>query len=231
MEFQTDLVNRSIDAFVTGGSRGIGQAVCTRFLQEGYDVLSPSRSELDLANLEAVSAYLETRQDIYPDVVVINAGVNNPETLNELSFENWKNTLNVNLNSTFLLVQEFCRRMASRTGGKIVVVSSCYSIKTRQGRAAYSASKAALNALVRSFAVEFAASSILINAVAPGFVLTELTQKNNDEDGIKRLESQIPLGRLAKPSEIAELIWFLTSERNTYITGQLLPIDGGFLCL
>jgi NAD(P)-dependent dehydrogenase (short-subunit alcohol dehydrogenase family) len=216
-------------AFVTGGSRGIGLAITNHFRSDGTNVIAPIREELDLSDLGSVSNYLMANTELQPEVVVINAGENHPKEITDLSYSRWERTLNVNLNSAFLLIQEFSRRMAESKGGRIVVISSCYSLRARTGRAAYSVSKAALNALVRSVAVEFA-PKVLINAVAPGFVLTELTRQNNDEAGIVRLESQIPLGRLAEPVEIAELVNFLCSEKNTYMTGQVIPIDGGFLC-
>ena len=111
-----------------------------------------------------------------------------------------------------------------------MVVSSCYSFIAREGRVAYSSSKAGLNALVRSAALEFAAHGVLVNGVCPGFVLTDLTKENNNELEIKQLESQIPLGKLADPIEIARLITFLGLSTNSYITGQCVVIDGGFLC-
>jgi len=144
--------------------------------------------------------------------------------------ENWSHTLDVNLTSAFLILRDFGSRMLKKRRGRIVVVSSVYSIRAREGRAPYSVSKAGLNALVRSAALEFAPAGVLVNGICPGFVLTDMTRQNNDDDDIKRLEGQIPLGRLADPVEVAELVEYLASFRNTYITGQLIAIDGGFLC-
>lgn len=165
-----------------------------------------------------------------PQILILNAGENHPEDLAQVGTQHWCRTMDVNVNSAFVLVRELAPKMAENGGGWITAVSSCYSVRARVGRAPYSASKAALNALTRSAAVEFAAGNVLVNAVAPGFVLTDLTRQNNDEAGIRELEQKIPLGRLAQPEEVASLVAFLSGPSNTYITGQLFVVDGGFLC-
>jgi len=217
-------------AFITGGARGIGAAIAAVLVRDGLDVWAPTRADLDLANIEAVESFLNMNTDYVPDVLVINAGENNPQDLLDVSLENWSHTLDVNLTSAFLILRDFGSRMLKKRRGRIVVVSSVYSIRAREGRAPYSVSKAGLNALVRSAALEFAPAGVLVNGICPGFVLTDMTRQNNDDDDIKRLEGQIPLGRLADPVEVAELVEYLASFRNTYITGQLIAIDGGFLC-
>ena len=111
-----------------------------------------------------------------------------------------------------------------------MAVSSAYAGRARMGRAAYGASKAALEALVRSTAVEFASSGVLANAIAPGFVDTELTRVNNDASAISTLLERVPVGRLAKPAEGASAVSFLLSPSNTYITGQTIAVDGGWSC-
>ena len=120
--------------------------------------------------------------------------------------------------------------MAARGWGRIISVSSCYSFLARAGRVAYSASKGALNQVTRTAALEFGGRNVLVNAVAPGFVETEMTRRNNDAGQIAQLASQTALGRLARPEEVAELVAFLASDQNSYITGQLVVIDGGFSC-
>jgi len=217
-------------AFITGGTRGIGAAIAAVLVRDGLDVWAPTREDLDLANIEAVESFLNVNTDYVPDVLVINAGENNPQDLVDVSLENWSHTLDVNLTSVFLILRDFGSRMLKKRRGRIVVVSSVYSIRAREGRAPYSVSKAGLNALVRSAALEFGPAGVLVNGICPGFVLTDMTRQNNDDDDIKGLEVQIPLGRLADPVEVAEFVMYLASFRNTYITGQLIAIDGGFLC-
>jgi len=217
-------------AFVTGGSRGIGKAVVDELLKIGIEVTAPTRAELDLSDLKSVEAFTLANMEFVPDLVVLNAGENNPNVISEITMDAWQKTIDVNLSSNFLLIRDFGSKMMKRGSGRIVVVSSCYSFRSRVGRAAYSASKAGLNALVQSAALEFAANDVLVNAVCPGFVLTDLTKKNNDATGIKLLETQIPLGKLADPIEVAKLVLFLGLESNTYITGQTVVIDGGFTC-
>jgi 3-oxoacyl-[acyl-carrier protein] reductase len=120
--------------------------------------------------------------------------------------------------------------MKRRQYGRIVNVSSVWSLVTKEGRLPYSASKSALNGITRTLAVELAPHNVLVNAVAPGYVNTELTRKNNTPEAIKAFAEQLPIQRLAEPREIAELVAFLCSARNSYITGQVIAIDGGFLC-
>lgn len=219
-----------LNAFVTGGSRGIGRVVVDELVKIGFDVLSPLRADLDLSDLKSVEAFASANNEYVPDLVVLNAGENLPSLIGETSLDSWRRTIDINLNSSFLLIRDFGSKMIKRGSGRIVVVSSCYSFRARKGRVAYSSSKAGLNALVRSAALEFAAHGVLVNAVCPGFVLTDLTKTNNSEIEIKNLESQIPLGRLAQPIEVADLILFLGLQTNTYITGQTLIVDGGFTC-
>ena len=217
-------------ALVTGGARGIGAAVVAELSSLGFIVDSPSRTELDLANLDAVADYVHSYSDQPPDALVLNAGVNVPREINDLTIELWQQTMDVNVSSAFLLIKNLAPRMAERGGGWITAVSSCYSMRSRRGRAPYSASKAALNSLVRSAALEFAPGRVLVNAVAPGFVMTDLTRENNDAEAIRELELKIPIGRLAEPKEIASLVGFLSGPTNSYVTGQVFVIDGGFLC-
>lgn len=216
-------------ALVTGGSRGIGAAIVGTLADRGVEVLAPNRNQLDLANLDQVEAYVR-HLDRVPNILVVNAGENIPRDLDNITTDHWLRTMNVNLNSAFVLIREIAPRMAANGGGWITAVSSCYSVRSRRGRAPYSASKAALNSLIKSAALEFASGNVLVNGVAPGFVMTDLTRQNNDEQGIKELESKVPLGRLAEPQEIAQLVDYLSGPMNTYITGQLFVIDGGFLC-
>ena len=221
---------QGLSALVTGGSRGIGAEIVKVLRESGCAVHAPSRQELDLANLESVEEFAESHKDVTPDILILNAGENVPKNIQNVATSHWLHTFDTNVNSSFLLIREFVPRMATKNRGWVTAISSCYSERSREGRAPYSASKAALNSLIRSTALEFASQGILANAVAPGFVLTDLTRQNNTPEGIQQLESRIPLGRLATPSEIARFVVYLSTPTNTYISGQFVAIDGGFLC-
>ncbi len=120
--------------------------------------------------------------------------------------------------------------MKERRWGRIVNISSCYSLVSRVGRMAYTASKSGLNGLTQTAAIELAPFNVLVNAIGPGFVETDMTRQNNTPAQIAALVAQVPLGRMAQPEEIAAFVAFLVSDRNTYLTGQIIPIEGGFLC-
>lgn len=214
---------------VTGASRGIGSSVASALAADGWQVLAPTRVELDLSNEKSVSNFL-TDEDLVIDGIVFNAGVNLPAPLGEISPEVWTSTLQVNAASTFSIISALAPRMAERGFGRIVVISSAYSRRARVGRAAYSASKAAAESLIRSTAVEFSGRGVIANAVAPGFVDTDLTRANNSEETIKDLLERVPRGRLAQTEEVARAVAFLMSWNNDYITGQTLAVDGGFSC-
>jgi 3-oxoacyl-[acyl-carrier protein] reductase len=216
-------------ALVTGAARGIGAKVADIFESRGIRVLRPGRRDLDLAVPESVATYLAGLDEVV-DTLVLNAGINNPEPLAKISTENWSSTQQVNVASNLLLLQELSPKMAAAGYGRVVAVSSVYAHRARMGRAAYSASKAAIEEVVRSVALEYGPFGVLANCVAPGFVLTELTYQNNDAKQLEDLAARIPVGRLAEPEEIAIFICWLASAENSYINGQSIAIDGGFLC-
>lgn len=216
--------------FLTGASGGIGSAIAENAAKLGYSIVAPPRDQLDLSSPESVETFLQSKFNIVPDAVILSAGVNNPQELSALDAPNWRLTMEVNLNSTFRIMQALGLRMASMRRGRILAISSCYGIRSRVGRIAYSASKSALNAVVSGVALELAPDNVLVNGLAPGFVSTDLTFRNNDKAAIASLESRIPLARLATPEEIAHVAMFMVGETNTYMTGQILAVDGGFLC-
>jgi NAD(P)-dependent dehydrogenase (short-subunit alcohol dehydrogenase family) len=217
-------------ALVTGAARGIGRSVADTLESKGVRVLRPRRQELDLAESESVAAYLRALDETV-DILVLNAGINNPEPLQDISPENWSSTQQVNVSSNLQLLQGLLPRMAAAGYGRVVAVSSVYAHRARTGRVAYSSSKAAIEEILRSVAVEYGPSGVIANCVAPGFVLTDLTYQNNDANQLDALAARIPVGRLAEPEEIALFISWLVSVENSYITGQSIAIDGGFLCV
>jgi len=217
-------------ALVTGGSRGIGRAVVERFEELGARVLAPTRAELDLADAAAVETYAAALDELV-DILVNNAGINPLAGLDELTDDDLEETLAVNLTAPLRLCRALAPGMAARGYGRIVNVSSVWTVVGKAGRVPYTVSKTGLNGLTRAMAVELAPRGVLVNAVAPGIVATELTRQNNTPEQIAALVEQIPIGRLAEAEELAEVIAFLCSGRNSYVTGQVLVCDGGLSCV
>jgi NAD(P)-dependent dehydrogenase (short-subunit alcohol dehydrogenase family) len=216
-------------ALITGASRGIGAAIAARLQGEGIRVLSPLSNELDLSSSVSIDRYLSTlTQPI--DILVNNAGINRLGSIDEISSTDFEDVIQINLLGHFRLTQGLVKGMKARRYGRIVNISSIWSLVSRERRMAYSATKAAINGLTRAQALELAPYNILVNALAPGYVNTDLTKKNNTSVELEAIATQIPLGRLAEPSEIAECVAFLSSPKNSYITGQVIAIDGGYLC-
>ena len=215
-------------ALITGASRGIGRAAAEWFRRAGYDVLTPARSEMDLADPASIAAWCRSAERV--DVLVNNAGINTIAPLDALGDGVLDEMLQVNLKAPLQIVRALGGRIGGSRTGRIVNLSSIWAFVSKEGRCGYTAAKAAVRGVTQTLALELAPRTILVNAVAPGFVDTELTRRNNTPEQIAALAETIPLARLAAPEEIAELIGFLASERNTYITGQTLVIDGGYTC-
>jgi len=218
-------------ALVTGAARGIGAAIADRLARDGVEVLRPGRAELDLASPASIDAYAEKIRPLGVDILVNNAGINPLAPLEEITAQNWEQTLQVNLTAPFRLLQAVAPGMRSRGWGRVVNVSSIFGVFARPQRGAYSAAKSGINGLTRSAAVEFGADGVLVNSICPGYVETELTRQNNSPETLAAIATGIPLRRLAQPDEIAAFAVYLCSEANTYLTGQTLLIDGGFSCV
>ncbi|MBI5700625.1 SDR family oxidoreductase [Candidatus Saganbacteria bacterium] len=213
-------------ALVTGGSRGIGKAIADLLKKEGFAVLAPTRKELDLADNSSVANYISLLTGSI-DVLVNNAGINPIGNISEIDDKDLDETIKINLSSPIRLIRGIVPMMGK---GRIVNISSIWSEVSKPGRGVYAATKAGLNALTRTLAIELGERGILVNSVSPGFVETSLTRQNNSEEQIASIKKLIPLGRLANIDEIAHLVCFLCSDKNTYITGQNIIIDGGYTC-
>lgn len=217
-------------ALITGTSRGIGKACAELFVENGIVVLAPSRAEMDLNSSESIRNYIKSL-DSKIDILVNNAGINAIANIIELDFEKSHTVMQTNFWAPTLLINLLAPQMKAQGYGRIVNTSSIWSTVTREGRSSYASSKAALNALTRTTAVELAEYNVLVNAVAPGYVQTELTYSNNTPEQIEQIKQNIPIKRMAEPKEIAELIYFLCSSKNTFITGQTIIADGGYTIL
>ena len=216
-------------ALVTGASRGIGKSIKESLLNEQIEVISPSRNELDLSSSESIDNFL-TNLSTSVDILVNNAGILKVGQYNELSSVDFQEILQINVVAPFEIISGVVESMKQKKFGRIVNISSIWGQISREGRSIYSSSKAALDALTKSLALEFASYNVLINSVAPGYVDTELITKYNTNLELEKIKKTIPMQRFAKKNEISDLVKFLCSEDNSYITGQIITIDGGFVC-
>lgn len=223
-EFQNKIV------FVTGASRGIGSRIKQSFENKGACVISPDRSALDLSSQESIEDYLKIHDCPNIDIFVHCAGLNIKADLFSLNRKIMDDVFQVNYFSAVQLMKNFAQGMKERNWGRIVLLSSLYATVSKEQRIAYSSSKNAITGLIKTLTLELAPYNVLTNAVAPGYVLTDMTKKNLSESEIADICQKIPTGRFQTTEEIADLVMFLCSEANKSITGQLISVDGGFLC-
>ncbi|MBI4896909.1 MAG: beta-ketoacyl-ACP reductase [Actinobacteria bacterium] len=235
-------------ALVTGASRGIGRAIAQQLAHDGYDVavtyssdadgaaetaklIEASRSgarslalQADVCNVEAVDgAFTEIAEKLGPVAVLVNnAGVRHDNLAVRMSDEDWNATIDANLTGAFNCSRAALRGMMRERWGRIVMVSSVSGMHGNPGQAAYGASKAGLIGLARTLAKEYARKKITVNCVAPGPVATAMT-----EGLVDKLIEDVPAGRAGTPEEVAAAVGFLASEEAAYITGAVLPVDGG----
>jgi len=216
-------------AIITGGSRGIGKAIVEKFLSQGVSVIQPSRSELDLSNVESITHFLNSINLDEIDILVNNAGVNDLCSIENLGLNELMNIFQINCNSAFLLSQALLKSFQKKQYGRIINIGSIWTERAFPLRGSYSMAKSALFAMTKMIAVENAPNNILCNMISPGFIETELTLKNNTPEQLNQFLQKVPLNKMGKPSDVGSLAYYLTVENN-FITGQNIFIDGGYTC-
>jgi len=242
-----DLSNRV--AIVTGSARGIGRAIALKLAEVGATVVvndvdeaEPVAEEVRAMNRQslAVLANVSLSSDVATlvdttisnygrvDILVNNAGIARDQLLLRMSDEDWDEVLNVNLKSVFLCTRAVLRHMIKQRWGRIVSISSIVGIVGNAGQANYASAKAGIIGFTRTIAREVASRGITVNAIAPGFIDTKMTQQL-EENQRQELMRRIPLGYLGSPRDVAEAVAFLASEEARYITGQVLNVDGGMV--
>ena len=239
-------------AFITGGTRGIGKQIAITLANEGYDIainyrqenkeLEETRNEIKKNNVKclAVKGNIAKFEDTKSmetkiieefgkiDILVNNAGITKDMLLMRMKPEDFKNVIDVNLIGTFNVTKNVIPYMMKKREGKIINISSVVGISGNAGQTNYSSSKAGIIGFTKSLAKEVGSRNILVNAVAPGFIKTQMTDILKEE--VKNeISNKIPLKRMGTPKDVANVVKFLASEDSSYITGQVINIDGGML--
>lgn len=236
-------------ALVTGGSRGIGRAVCLKLAEQGYNILINYKSneteaqrtlelvrekgtdgelmKFDVSDKSAVDTvlggWLETTKDKGIEVLVNNAGIRQDSLMIWMTDEQWKNVLGSSLNGFYYVTRLVVNGMLTKRYGRIVNIVSLSGLKGMPGQTNYSAAKAGVIGATKALAQEVARRGVTVNAVAPGFIRTDMTQDLKEAD----LKTLIPMQRFGEPDEVADAVAFLASSKASYITGNVLSINGG----
>ena len=236
-------------AFITGARRGIGRAIALRYAQAGADCILLARSApeelaeeirglgrralalaVDVSDGDAVDAAVKQSISEFGkiDILVNNAGINDDGLLIRMKLEQWRRVLDVNLTGAFHCTKAVVRPMLKNDAGRVINISSVIGQMGNAGQANYAASKAGLIGFTKSIAKELGSRGITVNAIAPGFITTDMTAEMSEEARAQLLQN-IPLGALGEAEDVAEAALFLASDAARYITGQVLNVDGGMV--
>lgn len=213
---------------ITGASRGIGLSMTKLFSANGYTVISPTRLDLDLSNIDSVRNYMSKNSNEI-DILINNAGINPLQGILDISYEDYMTVFQTNLFSGLELIKWCTPYWKEKRSGHVLNISSIWGTVSKPRRLLYGASKSAMNNITKNLALELGEFNVLVNCISPGFINTELTKINNTPSELEIIKAQIPLKRLAEPEEVARLAYFLCSQ-NSFITGQTIHIDGGYTC-
>ena len=228
---------------ITGASRGIGRDIALNSKEKGYKVLGTSTTnegvlslkengihglQLDLNDKKSVESFNGLLIQEHPDIAVLvnNAGITRDNIVLRMSEEEWTDVLNVNLNGAFKVTKTVLKFMLKKRWGRILNITSTSASTGNRGQANYAAAKAGVEAFSKSLAKEVGSRGITVNAIAPGYIQTDMTEVIS-ENVKEEILSQIPLSRFGKPEEISQLVDFLISDEASYITGQTIHINGG----
>ena len=228
---------------ITGGEGGLGRSICKKFSQLGATVIVTTTKKklesvkkkkkiymyLDFNNKNSISTFFEKLKKVKQiDVLINNAGINQPSLINETNEKYLDQIYRVNLRAPILMTKEVSKLMLKKRNGKIINVSSIFGVVGKSGRSLYSATKFGLIGLTKSSALDLAKHNILVNSVSPGVINTGLTKKVLSTKEEKKIKELIPLNKLGNALDVSNLICFLSSNFNNYITGQNFVIDGGY---
>jgi len=237
-------------AIVTGGAQGIGKSIVRKLASEGancvivdVDIQNAENTakevreefnvetlvfKVDVSNFQEVQNCVDETFKKFGriDILVNNAGITKDNLILKMTEEEWDKVLDINLKGCFNFIKAVSKYMLKQRSGRIINIASVVGLMGNPGQANYSASKGGLIALTKTVAKEFASRNILVNAVAPGYIKTRMTEALTEEQK-KKLREYIPLNRLGEPEDVANAVWFLSIEESSYITGQVISVNGG----
>ena len=232
------------NVFVSGASRGIGKNIAIHFAKNNYKVVGTSRNEFkldeDLENFIPIKLDVTSRDDIkncfnklksldlLPNILINNAGITSDQIFLRMKDDDWDNVIETNLTGTYNLSKVFIKNMVKNRNGRIINISSVSGLMGNPGQVNYASSKSALNGFTKSLAKEVGSRNITVNSVAPGFIDTDMTSFLDSQARLDVIKN-IPLGRFGHVDDISKVVIFLASDNASYITGQIISVDGGLL--